>query len=510
MEDRRIMRFLIAVALLVMPTAVSAEWREAKTDNFLIYGDKSEDSLARFAERIEAVHHLMAASEGLEQVENSVPVKIYLYGDSSDMEEFTGQQNVAGFYRAGVGGAYAVVPENASASGRTFASHVLFHEYAHHFMLQYYPGAYPAWYIEGRAELVGTADFDRNGTISYGKANENRAYTLQNATWVDVGDIVSRTAEKLNASGFSFYAESWLLTHYLTFNEERRGQLAAYLNAINSGASMAEAAEAFGDLDRLNRDLRDYLRRQNFSYRNVPLPDDLATNIEFRTLSDGEIALLRDRIDFARSMEKDEAIAFLAAMRRTAAPYMDDPFVLQLLGEAELDLDNYDAAEAHARRLLAIVPEAARANWLMGRVLLDRAEDGDRPDDQIKQARSFFLKANRANPRDPLPLIGFYDSYALLEQGATAEAVGGLESAMNLVPQAGGLRLKLASELLSRESEGDQALAALILRPLAFAPHGGNSAKKARAMIDYAEGRSETLPSIDDADEEETDDGEDS
>ena len=60
-------------------------------------------------------------------------------------------------------GAIAVVPRNTGTDGVFTGQLVLFHEYAHHFMLQYAPAAYPAWYVEGFAEVVSTASFERKG-----------------------------------------------------------------------------------------------------------------------------------------------------------------------------------------------------------------------------------------------------------------------------------------------------------------------------------------------------------
>ena len=46
---------------------------------------------------------------------------------------------------------------------------VLFHEYAHHFMLHHFPAAYPAWYVEGFAEFFSVVAFPQDGSIEYGK-----------------------------------------------------------------------------------------------------------------------------------------------------------------------------------------------------------------------------------------------------------------------------------------------------------------------------------------------------
>ena len=53
----------------------------------------------------------------------------------------------------------------ATATRISTADVILFHEYVHHFMLQHFSVAYPAWFVEGYAELFSNTRFERDGTI---------------------------------------------------------------------------------------------------------------------------------------------------------------------------------------------------------------------------------------------------------------------------------------------------------------------------------------------------------
>src|SRR3546814_16593658 len=56
---------------------------------------------------------------------------------------------------------------------------------------------------------------------------------------------------------YQSYTFGWLLSHYLNFAPERKGQLLTYLKALNSGEdSLTAAQRVFGDLDALQREVR--------------------------------------------------------------------------------------------------------------------------------------------------------------------------------------------------------------------------------------------------------------
>jgi tetratricopeptide (TPR) repeat protein len=477
------MRWFLAAFLLFIPNLAHAEWTEVKTDHFLIYADKSEKDLNRFAEQLEAVHFLMLRANGLKEDRLPVRVKVYAYGEIDKIGKLAGNPNAAGFYRPGASGSIAVIPKGTTGGGLT-SLEVLFHEYAHHFMLQYFPAAYPAWYIEGWAELIATSSFERKGAITFGKANSDRAGELEYGYWTHAGDLISKPRSELpKASNEAFYGQSWLLTHYLTLSPERAQQFRAYLNAINRGMSQQQAAAVFGDMDAFNKDVRAYLSRRNFEYKAVPLPEGLLTNYVTRKLSPSEIDLMEEQIDFRRAMKPDEAKLFLDKLRTKVGKYGNDPSALLLLGEAELDLENFDAARAVADRLLAAAPDNSQVLSLKAQVELHFAKDADDPAKALGPIREWIAKSKAADPQNPLPLIANFESFAVEGEQPDDIAIGDLREAVRLVPQNDGTRFTLATALVNRDGVSALPEAIRLLRPVAFDPHGGEGAKAAGKMI---------------------------
>ena len=76
-----------------------------------------------------------------------------------------------------------MTPRKTTGTGRYFTPDlVLHHEYAHHFMLQYFPAIYPGWYTEGFAELIGSSKMMDDGRIGYGMPALHRGNDI-NAYW---------------------------------------------------------------------------------------------------------------------------------------------------------------------------------------------------------------------------------------------------------------------------------------------------------------------------------------
>ena len=138
---------------------------------------------------------------------------------------------VTGFYSAGVGEVFALLSIDG---GEDRGRQVLFHEYTHHFMLRNAPAAYPAWLVEGYAEYFAptrfTPDAVELGVTSY------RIAWLRGAVWSPFKDILGRralTGEQEDIT--AFYAQSWLLTHYMMSDPARQARLARYASAVAAG-----------------------------------------------------------------------------------------------------------------------------------------------------------------------------------------------------------------------------------------------------------------------------------
>lgn len=481
-----IKRLLLATAALLAPAAASAEWREANTPHFVIWSDSSESELRKFAERLEGVDQLMRKATAPRDDVPVYKVRVFLVSDVGAVQRaYSGKQvNIAGFYTVNEAGPMAVSPRRTGTDNAVFSADVvLAHEYGHHFMLQYFPDTYPSWYIEGFAELFSTAAPMGGGKFAYGKAASHRGYSLTGSRWLPLRKLMTAAYGELSGEEFDFYGQSWLLTHYLTFDKTRAAQFRNYLRGLGAGQGHAEAAtSAFGDLDALNRDVRKYLEAGSFSYRPVPIEAIDQALIKVRTLSAGEAGLVNETVAMRDNVSKKDAAVWLANIRARTARFPNDRYAHQLRADAEYVADDYAAAIASADKALAIAPGDYRALVRKGLAQLRIADDleGAAADAKVKQARGWIVAANKAAPEEPLPLVAFYQSQRMTGR-VSPLAVDGLIKAVALVPQDDGFRMMLVAQL-AEDKRYSEAIA--YLGPLAFSPHASGGQKAALKLYE--------------------------
>ena len=489
------MRLSLAVAVAIAGMAMAAQpasaaWLEASSDHFIIYSDTEEAQLRQFATRLErfdkGLRQLFLPGAAEDEGRRSNRLRIFVVSGQAAVERLCGRcPPVLGFYVPRVGGSVIFTPRRTGYdSAIDFdAETVLFHEYAHHFMYANFSAAYPAWYSEGFAEFNATAQFDKDGALGFGVPAKHRAYSLFNGDVLSLEKLFDSASRRLDSvEREAIYSRGWLLTHYLTFNSERKGQLHAYLTAMNKGTPSLDAGKAaFGDLKLLNRELDRYLRSSRMKYVRLS-PDQLPIGrIDIRPLSAGAAAMIQVNMRSTRGVSEKTARELVPEARRKAAPYPDDPVVQAQLAEAEFDAGNDAEAEAAADRALKADPNNIDALLYKGRVLTRRAATAKTTDEAVwKAARSWYLKANRVDPNAALPLFLFYDSFRAAGLTPTANAVQALDRAFELAPEDQELRFFLAHQALS-EKNAKRARAALA--PLAYNPHASGLREIATNVI---------------------------
>ncbi|MEQ1688022.1 MAG: hypothetical protein ABL874_05570, partial [Sphingopyxis sp.] len=387
--------------------------------------------------------------------------------------------------------AYAVVPRSEGE----FSTTILFHEYTHHFMRQYMEQAFPLWVNEGFAEVLSTASFEREGQITFGKPANHRAYELDGgAPWVPTQRMFAPRSADDDEAGVASYGQYWLTTHYLIFAPARRNQLNQYINALNRGVSISDANGVFtGGLEVLNGELRSYVRRGSFSYVPVPLPEGVQAMPSVRVVRAGEAATMLLELQANRHLDDEERRELTGRIGQSAAQYPDDPAVGLLHARVLFDLEDWAAASAAAERVLAADPANVRALAYKGWAELSATEAAgtDLSPAEASRLRAPIIRANRANPNDPVPLLAYYYSFALAGQPAPDIALQGLLRAATLAPQEDGIRMTAAMVLIGRRV---MPLARRTLLPIAYAPHSSPLQQQALLLVRWIDDGAEGEP----------------
>jgi|GEM_PF-155604 len=485
-------RLLLGLLMLAMPAAAEAEWMEAQSAHFIVYADDKPKDIERFAGQLELFHAALTELIGREAFVPSPSnrVTVYVVKNTKEVRRLFGEGNdyIGGFYIPRAGGSLAIVPQiRVSNRNLDFSMITLLHEYTHHFMASVSPFQLPRWYNEGTAEFFASAEFTSDGGISLGRPANHRGAELAFAEDVTAAQLLDPDAyEADRGRGYdAFYGKSWALFHYLTFEEERRGQLRTYMAEILQGKRSVDAAKAaFGDLGRLERDLDAYLRRRRMN-GFVFAPGKLETApVTLRALRAGEAEIMPVRIRSKRGVTRETAGEILVDAREIAARYKDDPAVLAELAEAEFDAGNSEAAIAAADAALALDPTCVNAYVQKGYALFRMAEEHHGGLEEFSNAVKPFLALNKLENDHPLPLIFFNRSYVESGRELTDTARQALERAAELSPFDLSLRFNLG---LQQVHGHDYAKARMNLAPVAYNPHGGRTADVARTVLDRIE-----------------------
>lgn len=482
--------FLVFVAILMgwgLEGPALAEWRRAESDRFIVYSNGREQTLRDFVQKLETFDRVLRFRLGL-PVDTLPPRKLPIYLVSNRRELGLIFPNMDRF----VGGVYSPTSEDIFATAiRDGDDDILLHEYAHHFMYQNSETAYPGWLIEGFAEYLMTAEID-DDRVQIGGYNQNRAAWLLNSSWIPLEDLLSQRPLEARRSRNreTYYPVAWLLTHWFMSDPERSRRLEAYVEAINRGGDpIQEMVTASGmTLDELRRELRGYMRERLQVRRYESDFPEAQMTVTVLPPSADDLLLIGQRLKFG--VPEDQRAATAEEVRRLAARHPEDPFALLQLGHAELHFGDPEAGEAILTRLLESEPENVEALQLMATRYIRLAEEADEPLPLITQARSYLARAYAADDAN-------YYTFILLgrtREGAsnypTENDIATWELAYAIAPQLSAARLGYASALM-RVDRFEEA--AILLRPLANAPHGGQSAEAAQELLARAEAGQDPL-----------------
>jgi len=476
---------LFAAAVSSFLTPAHAEWRRAISRHFIVYSQGSANELRQSAVALERYDQLLRLMSIAKPDETSPPLTVFMVNDS--VGNLITQPGAAGFCTVGPLGPVAVanrITDFDISNNEFTAQVVLFHEYAHHYMLQNYTAAYPGWFVEGYAELLGATTFDKDGSANVGNVARYRLADLHGDLTVPVRDLLADDPDaRKDRAVYAYYSEAWLLTHYLAFNEARSPQLHRYLALVGDGVKPMEAAnKAFGDVAKLVSEYK--------SYRNSPaLPGvhisqkDAPTigEIKVETLDPAGQALVWDRLLYMRGLRGKEASNIAADLAKRAAAAPKDVGTLDLLWRFQLAADDTDGADKTADALLALQPKNGQA--LLGKGLiamkkLESAKDHSAP--KWAAARRYIVDASEAQLGNAEILFAYYQSFVRPQLPPTESAKLGLLRAFEIEPQSSLYRLTLAGSLI-----GDRryAEARIVLKPAAFSVHDQQSAATAKKML---------------------------
>ena len=353
----------------------------------------------------------------------------------------------------------------------------LYSAFAQHYLLTYFPAAYPRWYLEGFGEIFANMDADKPGVIEYGREPDRYPALLDKFGHYPVRKVLDGTylRDKQWTPAFSPYS-AWALVHLLFFSPQWKVPLHNYLAAVARGASPEQAAAALGDIKKVQRAVGAY-RGTRVDFERLTYPAGQFSPPIERRLKQSEAIYVRGRLELgarmtianagdARQKAMDGRERWLNGLRSTAALYPNELVDQQLLAEAECRSGNADRCIGAANQALSIAStDPVALAWKGYGLALKSA--GAPPSERaawLSEARSTIIRANHLDTESVLPLLAYYRSYSIVGDAPPSAAIDGLAKSVDEVPSAPTTRLMLGTALIGQSDPSD---ARRILLPVA-------------------------------------------
>jgi len=473
---------LVGLCLLGLfaATPAAAEWRRAESPNFIVYGESSESRLRQRILLLEEYHRLLRAITSIDAEPAPNKLTVYLVRGHGDLRRVRDvPTGVAGFYTATPYGIAAFVDDNVGMG----ANEVLFHEYTHHFMWQYAPSAYPAWYVEGFAEYLMTAQF-RPREVHVGLHSASRAGAVVDLMWLPMDRVLFGTQEGLsNEQRHRYYAQAWMIVHYFNSSSELKAKLRRFLAAVREGTEPRAAFERETGLTAaaLTRALRTYVGDGRIPYGRLTRPEVAPPPVTVTVLPRSASDLLLYEAAL-RVGVRDEALAdALARIRTLAARHGEDPYARRVLAHAEVMGGDRAAGERLLDALLQTSPADAELLYLKGMRYLLEAEQSENWEGNARNAARWLSRAHRADENHFQTLYRYAQSLRGREEFDSENTANILALSRQLAPQVVEISMNTATMLIRRR---DYELAEAILRPLASNPHNEGLAQAAQQLLE--------------------------
>jgi hypothetical protein len=294
--------------------AKDSSWIEVQSRHFVVITDAGEKKGRATALQFEQIRTFFEQSLAVAAQRPIPPVTIFAVKNEDAMRKLLPEYFAGGFFPSGQvrpAGVFfhykdryfAIVELDTQRSGHF---ETLYHEYYHALTEPIFPDL-PVWLSEGLAQFYGRTQISDEYAL-VGEPDRDLLDLLRHERLIplDVLFSVNRGSPYYNETqkASMFYAESWLLTHYLMIgNPDSHQLLVQYLKALEEGKSAKESVAAFGDLKQLQSALSSYALQRKFLSVKTPVTKKEVDAISVRALSEAETKQYFAALAAARSVE---------------------------------------------------------------------------------------------------------------------------------------------------------------------------------------------------------------
>jgi Flp pilus assembly protein TadD len=476
---------LLLCALVVPALGSEPEWVEVRSPHFSVVTDAGEKRGRDAALHFEQMRAVYGALLVHAKVTLPTPLQIIAFRNTKEMQQFAPLWHgkpieVAGLFQGNSDRCFILLDMAAAEPWR-----VVFHEYAHQLMNGNIPGELPPWFEEGFAEYFSTIKVVGKDA-EVGLLADTDVQVLRQGGLIKVADLfrVQHDSSTYNESGDHrsvFYAESWLVMHYL-YDRNLMAKAGSYLDASEQpGASVEQTIQQqFGmSAGDLNKDVERYWATGNWKFFRLPMPAGIESSgyvVKPLGIADAK-AVLAD----AHLHSPDYRDSAIAEFQEVLKLQPNNAAALRGLGYASMMKQDFHQAGEYFTQAAEHDSDDPRVLYYAG--LLAEREQGQNLGGDPAQVASIQKKLQKSVALDP----EFADAYSLLAftymaQSNYKEASQAMQKAVDLNPRNQEYSLDLAHIYLA-DRKMDSAVA--ILQPLRSSNNQG-VASRAQQLLQQA------------------------
>lgn len=281
-RPRRLGSVALAIGLMLVSACAATSWSRYPWSRYDVgevefYSQCGDRETQELLTTFSTFRQVTAALTSASTVEPTVPTRVYLFADQHSYEAYVDVEYSAGVFKA----AYGEFTLAMTIGGGEES--ILFHEYTHMILANVPDMTYPSWYDEGFAEFMSAMRFEDDNVVI--GATPPGTAVADYRGWVPLSELFHGDAFRHRGNRDltdRYYAQSWLVVHYLLRGPRAgSGQRERYLELVHAGGDPVDVVpEAFGvTTEQLEKELRDYVKQRQISYRTMPI-DQFGVTVE--------------------------------------------------------------------------------------------------------------------------------------------------------------------------------------------------------------------------------------
>jgi tetratricopeptide (TPR) repeat protein len=432
--------------------AGDAQWVEVKSPHFSVVTDAGEKRGREVAVRFEQMRAVFGTLLVKTNVNLPVPLQIIAFRGTKEMRQFAplfrGKPiEVAGLFQFSDDRSFILLDMSTVDPWR-----VVFHEYAHQLLNGNTSGQLQPWFDEGFAEYFSTIKV-AGKDADVGLPPEGDVEILRQISWLKISDLfqVQQNSSTYNESGdhrSAFYAESWLVMHFL-YDRQILAKCAQYFDlAVDKKVPVAQAVQqAFGMTpEAWDKQLRQYFTSGTVKYYKLPtLPGIETTGYTTTALSFADAkAVLADMHLHSPDYQEKAIEEFQDVL--TLDP--NNVAALRGLGYAYLGKQNFNTAADYFQKASALNSKDPRVLYYSA--VLRNKEMVNTDPHQLETTQKELESSIALDPN-------FADAYSLLafvfqSQGKYSEATQAMLHAVAINPRNDNYQYNLSQIYLASQN----------------------------------------------------------